>query len=132
MLLLRTPLAPPVVCTERSVAALNLLEAVRACCPVSTCRGAATAATKTCALQAHNEAELEHASAWALVVSQCGALRGTCTAAERAYGEHAGTYMMQLKSSLRKKKREKQHLGRSAGPVLFFPLSFGAQASFLA
>jgi len=114
------------------VAALNPLDAVRACYSVSTYRGLQPLLQRRALSQAHNEAAFEHASAWALVVSQCGALRGTRIAAERAYGEHAGAYMMQLKSSLRQKKQETQHLGRSAAPVLCFPLSFGARASLLA
>ncbi len=114
------------------MAALSPLEAVRTCYSVSTYRGLQQLLQRRALSQAHNEAALEHASAWALVVSQCGALRGTRIAAERAYGEHAGTNMMQLKSSLRKKKQERQHVGRSATPVVIFPLSFGAQAGLLA
>jgi len=82
-------------------------------------------------LQAHDEAALEHASPWVLAMSQCGALCGTRLAAERAYGEHAGTYVTQLKTALRKKKRERQLLRRSAAPVLSLCLSFRTQANYM-
>lgn len=68
------------------MAALSPLEAVRTCYSVSTYRGLQQLLQRRALSQAHNEAALEHASAWALVVSQCGALRGTRIAAEHAPG----------------------------------------------